>query len=51
MNILLAFVLLFVYLAMIGPRDPARGRGTVDEIQKGFPAAAGAPAGRQADLG
>ncbi|MEA2385894.1 MAG: regulator of sigma protease [Thermoleophilaceae bacterium] len=38
-NLLLAFILLFAYLAFIGPRDPARASGTVDAIEKGYPAA------------
>jgi regulator of sigma E protease len=38
MNVLLAFVLLFAYLAAIGPRDPAQASGTVDVIEKGYPA-------------
>ena len=39
MNLLLAFVLLFSYLALIGPRDPSQASGTVDVIERGFPAA------------
>jgi len=39
MNLLLAFVLLFAYLSLIGPRDPERASATVDVIEKGFPAA------------
>ena len=39
MNILIAFVLLFAYLALIGPRDPDRASATVDVIEKGYPAA------------
>src|SRR5688572_23261214 len=39
MNLLLAFVLLFSYLALIGPRDPTQASATVDVIEKGFPAA------------
>ena len=39
MNLLLAFVLLFAYLAAIGPRDPERASGTVDRIEEGYPAA------------
>ncbi|HYH59346.1 MAG TPA: site-2 protease family protein [Thermoleophilaceae bacterium] len=39
MNLLLAFVLLFAYFAIIGPRDPERASGTVDVIEKGYPAA------------
>jgi regulator of sigma E protease len=38
MNLLLAFVLLFAYLALIGPRDPEGATGTVNQIEKGFPA-------------
>jgi regulator of sigma E protease len=38
-NIIVAFILLFTYLAVIGPRDPARASGTVDAIEKGYPAA------------
>jgi regulator of sigma E protease len=39
MNLLLAFVLLFAYLSLIGPRDPTQASATVDVIEKGFPAA------------
>jgi regulator of sigma E protease len=39
MNLLLAFVLLFVFLVAIGPRDPEQASGTVDTIQEGYPAA------------
>ena len=39
MNILVAFVLLFTYLAVIGPRNGEKASGTVDVIEKGFPAA------------
>jgi regulator of sigma E protease len=39
MNLLLAFVLLFAYLALIGPRDPTEASATVDVIERGFPAA------------
>jgi regulator of sigma E protease len=39
MNILLAFVLLFAYLVAIGPRNPEKSSGTVDIIEKGYPAA------------
>ena len=39
MNLLLAFVLLFSYLALIGPRDPTQASATVNVIEKGFPAA------------
>ncbi len=39
MNILLAFVLLFAYLVAIGPRNPEKASGTVDVIEKGYPAA------------
>jgi regulator of sigma E protease len=39
MNVVLAFVLLFAYLALIGPRDPTEASGTVDVIEKGYPAA------------
>jgi regulator of sigma E protease len=39
MNILVAMVLLFVYFAAIGPRNPAESSGTVDVIEKGYPAA------------
>ena len=42
-NILVAFVLLFAYLALIGPRNPAEASGTVDVIEKGYP---GRPATR-----
>src|SRR5688572_29436057 len=38
MNLLLAFVLLFAYLALIGPRDPERASATVDRIEKDYPA-------------
>ena len=38
-NIVVAFVLLFAYLALIGPRDPEQASGTVDAIQRGYPAA------------
>ena len=38
MNVLLAFVLLFVFFAFIGPRDPSQASGTVDVIEKGYPA-------------
>ena len=38
MNVLLAFVLLFAYLAAIGPRDPAQATATVDAIETGYPA-------------
>jgi regulator of sigma E protease len=38
MNLLLAFVLLFSYLALIGPRDPTEASATVDVIEKGYPA-------------
>ena len=38
MNVLLAFVLLFGYLALIGPRDPDKASATVDVIEKGYPA-------------
>jgi regulator of sigma E protease len=38
MNLLLAFVLLFAYLAFIGPRNPEKASGTVDAIEKGYPA-------------
>ena len=38
MNILLAFVLLFAYLAFIGPRDPSQASATVDVIEKDYPA-------------
>src|SRR5688572_28617736 len=39
MNVLLAFVLLFAYFALIGPRDPTEASATVDVIEKGYPAA------------
>ncbi|MGH2836811.1 MAG: M50 family metallopeptidase, partial [Thermoleophilaceae bacterium] len=39
MNILIAFVLLFSYLVLIGPRNPEKASGTVDVIEKGYPAA------------
>ena len=39
MNVLIAFVLLFMFLAVIGPRDPYRASGTVDAIEKRYPAA------------
>jgi regulator of sigma E protease len=39
MNIVIAFVLLFAYLAMIGPRNPEKASATVDVIEKGYPAA------------
>ena len=39
MNLLLAFVLLFSYLAFIGPRNPEKASSTVDQIEKGYPAA------------
>jgi regulator of sigma E protease len=39
MNLLLAFVLLFAYLSLIGPRDGDRASATVNVIEKGFPAA------------
>ena len=39
MNLVLAFVLLFSYFALIGPRDPTEATATVDVIEKGFPAA------------
>ena len=38
MNVLLAFVLLFAYFALIGPRDPTQASATVDVIEKGYPA-------------
>ena len=38
-NIVVAFILLFAYLALIGPRNPDRASGTVDIIEKGYPAA------------
>ena len=38
MNLLLAFVLLFAYLALIGPRDPERASATVNQIERGYPA-------------
>ena len=38
MNVLLAFVLLFSYFALIGPRDPTEASATVDVIEKGYPA-------------
>ena len=38
MNLLLAFVLLLAYLALIGPRDPERASATVDQIERGYPA-------------
>jgi regulator of sigma E protease len=39
MNVLLAFILLFSYLVFIGPRNPEKASGTVDVIEKGYPAA------------
>ncbi len=39
MNILIAFVLLFVFFVAIGPRNPEKASGTVDAIEKGYPAA------------
>ena len=39
MNILIAFVLLFAYLAAIGPRNPEKASATVDRIEEGYPAA------------
>ena len=39
MNILIAFILLFSYLVLIGPRNPEKASGTVDVIEKGYPAA------------
>ena len=39
MNVLLAFVLLFSYFALVGPRDPTEASATVDVIEKGYPAA------------
>jgi regulator of sigma E protease len=39
MNVLIAFVLLFVFFVAIGPRNPEKGSGTVDVIEKGYPAA------------
>jgi regulator of sigma E protease len=38
-NIVVAFILLFAYLALIGPRNPEQASGTVDIIEKGYPAA------------
>jgi regulator of sigma E protease len=38
MNLLLAFVLLFAYLSLIGPRDPERATATVNQIERGYPA-------------
>ena len=38
-NIVVAFVLLFAYMAAIGPRNPDKASGTVDVIEKGYPAA------------
>jgi regulator of sigma E protease len=38
-NIVVAFILLFAYLALIGPRNPEHASGTVDIIEKGYPAA------------
>jgi regulator of sigma E protease len=38
-NLVLAFVLLFTYLVAIGPRNPEKASGTVDVIEKGYPAA------------
>ena len=46
MNLLLAFVLLFAYLALIGPRDPDEASATVDAIERGYPAGEVARAGR-----
>ena len=39
MNVLIAFVLLFAFLAAIGPRNPEKSSGTVDIIEEGYPAA------------
>jgi regulator of sigma E protease len=39
MNILLAFVLLFAYFTLIGPQNFEKATGTVDLIEKGYPAA------------
>ena len=39
MNILIAFVLLFVFFVAIGPRNPEKASATVDVIEKGYPAA------------
>jgi regulator of sigma E protease len=39
MNVLVAFILLFSYLVLIGPRNPEKASGTVDVIEKGYPAA------------
>ena len=38
-NVLLALILLFIFFAAIGPQDPTRASGTVDQIQEGYPAA------------
>jgi regulator of sigma E protease len=38
-NVFLAFILLFSYLVVIGPRNPEKASGTVDVIEKGYPAA------------
>jgi regulator of sigma E protease len=39
MNILIAFVLLFVYFSLIGAQNFDKATGTVDVIEKGYPAA------------
>jgi regulator of sigma E protease len=39
MNVLIAFVLLFVFFVAIGPRNPEKASSTVDVIEKGYPAA------------
>ena len=39
MNVLIAFVLLFVFFVAIGPRNPEKASGTVDAIEEGYPAA------------
>src|SRR6187397_1258495 len=38
-NVVLAFVLLFLYLVAIGPPNSDKASGTVNQIQKGYPAA------------
>jgi regulator of sigma E protease len=38
-NFVLAFVLLFTYLVAIGPQNPEKASGTVDVIERGYPAA------------
>ena len=47
-NLVLAFVLLFIFFAAIGPQDTTR---VVDQVDKNFPAAGRAEAGRPAGGG